>query len=832
MPAFDPGSWRNARYHCSICQRPFDRKDTLSRHMQVHGKQRPPSKSKRKACVSCSQSKIRCNGQRPTCSSCQRRNLTCVFEETGTSRSRGSHSVAPNSTRLNTIPDVDASSLNALLPEVPMVENWPMSPIDGTQPTDGDIHNDYSDGQGSGQNQSQRGLLSPSSITNTAPNSDFLLSCFDDMDFNFNLDWFMVENPSDDFLTGPGFKGPFTAPTLYNTQHPLMSAPQTAVADVSQAGDNTPPDEAQGSTTILDGLLTPLPQTTSDYGDLWPLENPRPPPNRVLLPALKSDSSEAGRYDRFNSIMPINDRTWHALQKCIGLPFEHTCLQTLDIECFPSKEQLDHCIDLYFTHFDPSLPVIHKPTFDPGRDLLVTLAVINIGACYTGFSARSFSAVLSDLLRRLLLFTAEQDRRFVRSASYVTAQLLQNIHGYCSGSQQLFELSEACRSSLVHNARCMGLFRFENSQPDHPPASLEETWRIWITAETLRRLGWAVYKYDASVSYLHNNRPFLTIGDINLRLPSSIEHWEALTPQAWASLHPWCKTVPSSPRLLPTVKMLFDGTPNPLERIVDEEHRFLVVLTLLRMLWSQKEIGIHDLVNLPSYDDGRKNILRAMDQMTSSITELSNTHTVLEIERIVHRVQLVHLAHIYGAGDLMNWLYPYLRNGPEVENARARMKQWADEDPQRTREVAYHCAQIIGLVRHYPNNMPMHGFIIFHAGVVLVCVSSVLPQISTATQGASLQLDDLAAETHFPSRQSLWVKNGGNEKVGLVGIPSLYCTEGRQRVLDQTVSLLRRQRSWGMARNLTKMALSLQDKRASVRQFSSQPASSSFTTED
>lgn len=74
------------------------------------------------------------------------------------------------------------------------------------------------------------------------------------------------------------------------------------------------------------------------------------------------------------------------------------------------------------------LPVIHQPTFDPGRDLSVTLAVINIGACYTDFSeARSFSAVLSDLIRRLLVFTAEQDRRFVRSASYLTAQLLQGV---------------------------------------------------------------------------------------------------------------------------------------------------------------------------------------------------------------------------------------------------------------------------------------------------------------------------------------------------------------------------------------------------------------------
>ena len=63
------------------------------------------------------------------------------------------------------------------------------------------------------------------------------------------------------------------------------------------------------------------------------------------------------------------------------------------------------------------LSIIHQATFSPGKGLLVTLAVIDIGACYTDFDeASSFFAALSDLIRRLLVFTAEQDHRFVRSA--------------------------------------------------------------------------------------------------------------------------------------------------------------------------------------------------------------------------------------------------------------------------------------------------------------------------------------------------------------------------------------------------------------------------------
>src|SRR6202000_3578382 len=99
--------------------------------------------------------------------------------------------------------------------------------------------------------------------------------------------------------------------------------------------------------------------------------------------------------------------------------------QTLGLERFPSNETLDHCIDLYFAYFHPVLDVVHQPTFNPSKDLVVTLGMICIGACYAGQpGAKSFSIALSELIRKLLVFMAEQDRRFVRTASYFTAQLL------------------------------------------------------------------------------------------------------------------------------------------------------------------------------------------------------------------------------------------------------------------------------------------------------------------------------------------------------------------------------------------------------------------------
>jgi hypothetical protein len=75
--------------------------------------------------------------------------------------------------------------------------------------------------------------------------------------------------------------------------------------------------------------------------------------------------------------------------------------------------------------------------------------------------------------------------------TYVTAQLLQGMHGYCSGNERLFELSDSNRSALVQHAKCMGLF-----QDPVPHASSsgdsEEAWKEWVRQERSIRLGWAV----------------------------------------------------------------------------------------------------------------------------------------------------------------------------------------------------------------------------------------------------------------------------------------------------------------------------------------------------
>lgn len=814
-------TWRNARYHCQTCSRPFDRKDTLARHTQIHDRRRPLPKTRRKACHSCASSKTRCNGERPACSACMRKQLACVYDDQ-----------QPHPRRPSTEPGSLPSNLGQLLDrdssEAPTLGNDPAldlaSPLTSHRLEDGALSQDYM-----ATGQCHFVSLPPNIDPSLGPDrmQDAFRMPFDDMDFNSNLDWILDGTGGENFLAGAEL---FTYPGIGESQ---MSQAQTELpspsARQSVAGgvDDDNGDEGSGngvfdgpasstSSTMVGGLSLPPPHLhdTGRAGDSsW--ETLKPAQSHLSLPALGS-SRVLGSHPqpKFCSVAPITDRTWHALRKSLMLPSEHNALQTCNLQEFPSKDRLDYCIDLFFAYYHPMLAIVHQPTFDPGKDLVVTLTMLCIGVLYTDFSeAKAFSIALAELTRRLLVFMAEQDRQFIRTTPYITALLLQGAHGYCSGSERLFELSESCRSTLVHHAKCMGLFRFEAPTPARVDLSSEEAWREWIGAEKFRRLGWAVYKYDASVAYLHNNRPFLSTGDINLNLPASAEHWAAETAQSWAVLHPWSKTFPPMPKLRGVIRPLFDGTPNPMDKIADEEHAFLVVLTLVRMLWSLKEIRsspINDLIVALNDDHGQQTLLRALDAMAVPLSRLSKNHTNVEMDRLVHRMQLIHIAHIYGAGDLMNWLYPYLRHGREAEYSRLRMVQWARENPRRMRDVAFHCAQILGLLRLYPNNMPLESLMIFHAGVVLSCLTTLLSGGQPSDKSAPLQLDELdSGDGRTSKRHAQWVEDGGNVQVSLSGVPFLCSSTGRQQVLQQTASLLKRQKVWGIARNLTTVVLSL-----------------------
>ncbi|KAJ5773453.1 hypothetical protein N7457_008349 [Penicillium paradoxum] len=614
-------------------------------------------------------------------------------------------------------------------------------------------------------------------------------------DFSSNLGW-ILQSCSDnlnlstsDFTFDMGLE--HSASPSFQLQHPIRSMPHESLF-----GHQTQADPA------AIGLRTPC---TEEAGLPWHVD-PHAESERMVLPSLEIDMEQCTPTITFCSTKPISDAAYATFREIIGLPFRSPWqpidgISLLKFDCLLTEWQ--------------RLPIIHQPTFDPDSSAVVTLAMICAGARYTNSrNSRAFSMTLSELNRRVLISNAEYDRKVVYTEEYLIAQVLQGFLGYASGSQHLFELSEVYRSSLVHNARYMGLF-LEQS-PTVPMATTpENVWREWIRRERSCRLAWA--EYDASVAFLHNSRSYIIIEDMKLSLPSSPQHWNAESSYAWKALHPWTNLYPPTVKLRPLIRSLLDGSPNAAASIENERHRHLTIMTLIRMLWSIKEIKLSTIADLVPHtlDNSREPLVHALNSLVQS-PAASSLGSRSDVINIAVHAQNAHTAHFIAAGDLLNWLWPVLRGFIEERHridsrtANAIMSNLTKDNLVSARDVTYRSAQVLALARRYPTGWVYEPFNVFHAGVVLYLMAGFLPPHVPADPTVKLRIDDLQSAPNSPNNVQIqaWVRDGGNAIIGLDRIPVLCCNEGRQAILEHTGELLRNG-GWGIGLEFAKLLFKL-----------------------
>lgn len=302
-----------------------------------------------------------------------------------------------------------------------------------------------------------------------------------------------------------------------------------------------------------------------------------------------------------------------------------------------------------------------------------------------------------------------------------------------------------------------------------------------------------------------------------MAMPSPLSLWEAPSEQAWSALSPWSEDVPPSKPFRSAMRMILDpdGTGGSSDTS-DDETKQIMVLTLMRFFWSLKAIQGFPMIDIVAYKvplvaplvAGQAKLLEMLDTFLRSPASATATHTKDALAGMARISQIVHMGHLYAAGDLMDWLHALLHEGPGQERSRARMEEWKAESKQRVREVIYHCAQLLAIVRYYPYNSPLEPFNVFHAGVVLYCAGKMLPQGPTTgpedrdTPRQSIRVDQLSTDaTTIAPGISKWIREGGPEEVTLFGVPVLACAQGRLQVLKQTAELLESMRVWGIAQN-------------------------------
>lgn len=556
----------------------------------------------------------------------------------------------------------------------------------------------------------------------------------------------------------------------------------------------------------------------------WLLDPPELAEQSLDVPGLgerRVDQSMTGSYTQLRDLTDVDrDRIQQTAKACLEEPI----WAPISFAAFPSKEKLDHCIDLFFVNFQPVLSFIHKPTFDPAAaPVTLILAIASIGARFTNLSgAASFANVIAKLNRRLLLSMGERDPRIACSEPFMAAQLLQGIYGYCSGDRVLFNYSEALRWSLIQTGKQVGLF---HDTPQRTPStkdeSVEAQWRSWIAFERRKRLGWAIHEFDALASVLHNQRPAFSTPDLTLALPSDADSWEAPSAHAWMALHPWkTETDPVGFRL--AARSCFDATLIDKIQLTDTQHIHIIMVTLARFVWSLKELQVSPLMDVvPDYmpiPDHKATLTDKMGDFLVSPHVLKHSMATDDrtLRHVTQRALIIHMAYLFGASDLMDWLPALLRSAGFNKPARERMAKWGEEDPARVRKVIYHSSQILGICRDFPFNTPYESFYAFYAGAVLWCAATLLasPLRDSICGGKNensdcefnkviLLLDKPPVNDAANWTASIlkWVREGGrNTQLGMFGVPILGNPESRVQVVQETVRVLQNMRVWDISR--------------------------------
>ncbi|GKZ24804.1 hypothetical protein AbraCBS73388_011808 [Aspergillus brasiliensis] len=205
----------------------------------------------------------------------------------------------------------------------------------------------------------------------------------------------------------------------------------------------------------------------------------------------------------------------------------------------PPLPVINSWVQLYFEHFHPVFPVLHKPSFcTPGTHWLLIFVVSAIGAQFSGLPhAQTCSRAMHELVRRQSMHLCENLNVHARELWLMRVFLLNQLGLRYSGERRALEVAEAYQSLPVTVARRSQILRSIVSlqkifQLDLPNA---QKWQIWIHDEERRRTGYAIWLADTSFSTHFDLSSIVRDDEMQNTLPQAEELWEAATAEGWAT---------------------------------------------------------------------------------------------------------------------------------------------------------------------------------------------------------------------------------------------------------------------------------------------------------
>ncbi|OAL26966.1 hypothetical protein AYO22_03910 [Fonsecaea multimorphosa] len=196
-------------------------------------------------------------------------------------------------------------------------------------------------------------------------------------------------------------------------------------------------------------------------------------------------------------------------------------------QSLPSRATMQTYLELFFSCFNASYPLLHLATFDPSRtETLLLAAVVLLGATFSDNSIEAFADRMYDALRAEV---------FHRVAFSVTPELwmIQTVFLLECFGQRQHDTAFMFHGLLVNLIRRSDCLTVQQPRAVDKPELLESNWRRAVGVELQKRVAFLCLFWDTQNAALFSQPLSLSTFGIRIALPCSRSAWEATSAEEW-----------------------------------------------------------------------------------------------------------------------------------------------------------------------------------------------------------------------------------------------------------------------------------------------------------
>lgn len=281
-----------------------------------------------------------------------------------------------------------------------------------------------------------------------------------------------------------------------------------------------------------------------------------------------------------------------------------------------SLQSVQTWLDLFFTQFNTTYPLIHMPTFNPSTaEPLLLLSILLLGATYLDKGAHQLAVCIHDVIRPSIFAHAG----FSPRPELWTLQtiLLVECFGKSRAGQKQHDMSHLFHGLLINLIRRSDCQSITKTPAPQDGVSLAEAWKLWAIAEQKKRLALLCFMWDTQHAVLFCQSLCMSAFELRCAMPCAQAVWEAPDAELWARAWPSSiRHAPSpspdnsaTPMFLPTLRSyLTPQTTATGVHNLDALGQVLVLHGLMSIAWDmqrrdQTSLGVVSTTGPASWKD-------------------------------------------------------------------------------------------------------------------------------------------------------------------------------------------------------------------------------------